>query len=713
MNRLQRILFLVGLLCFSLHAQQSQQARNQSNLFKQALHLYRQGDYIQAQPLFQKIQRQTRDEAQKGEAQFYAASAAIRLGQRRADRELLGFVEKYPLSPKRWVAYREVADYFFDVGRYLYALKWYRKVRVDQLSKKEAERFSFRMGYCLYRAGKREEAKTYLTQAKETERYGSQASYYLGFISYEDDDYQGATEQFQEVQDPQLLEDKLGYFQADMNYKLGKFEEAIAQAKSYMPRADREEASELNKLIGESYFQLEQYDKALPFLEQYEGRQGRRSNEDYYQLGYCYYQQGQFSQAITSFNRILESPDALGQNAYYHLGQSYLQEGKTTEALNAFRQASDLDFDRAIRREAFLNYAQLSYQIGNAYEPATEVLSSYLEEYPRDENRRELQRLLLDAYVSSQNFEEALNYLRKNKQDLDKESRQKIYFFRGLQLFAEEQYPQASALFSETLDETSTTIWSARALYWRGEARYRQEQYQTALLDFEAFDRNKKAAETPEFREKEYSLAYGLFRLERFKEAAIRFQKARSVLLPDDSRSTDALLRQADALYASSQYSRAVQTYAELNQDHPEYDYSLFQRAKAIGLLGRPREKITQLESLEQNYPDSSYRDDAFFERAATLAEQGQAEAALRVYRLLIQEYPESSLQVAARLRAILILYNQEKLDEALSQINILVREYPTSAEAIQSVSTAKLIYMDMGEVSAFAAWPGICALFS
>lgn len=200
-------------------------------------------------------------------------------------------------------------------------------------------------------------------------------------------------------------------------------------------------------------------------------------------------------------------------------------------------------------------------------------------------------------------------------------------------------------------------------------------------------------------------MAYALFSLERYAEAATLFGQARRVLLADDPRRADALLRQADALYASSQYSNAVRTYAELSKSHPEYDYSLFQRAKATGLLGRPSEKINQLAALEQAFPDSSYRDDALFERAATLAEQGQTQEALEVYRTLIQEYSEGSLSLAARLREILILYNQGQLDEALGQINILVRDYPTSAEATQSVSTAKLIYMDKGEVSAFAAW--------
>ena len=125
-----------------------------------------------------------------------------------------------------------MGDYYYNIGRYLYALKWYRQVKPEFLSPRAQERYNFRFGYCLYSAGNREEAREYLSKAKETEEYASQAAYYLGFISYEEDDYQGANEEFGAVQDPKLLEEKLHYFQADMNYKLGKFEEAIEQAKA-------------------------------------------------------------------------------------------------------------------------------------------------------------------------------------------------------------------------------------------------------------------------------------------------------------------------------------------------------------------------------------------------------------------------------------------------------------------------------------------------
>lgn len=39
-----------------------------------------------------------------------------------------------------------------------------------------------------------------------------------------------------------------------------------------MNKSNDIEKSELNKIIGESYFNLKQYGKAIPYLEQYNGK---------------------------------------------------------------------------------------------------------------------------------------------------------------------------------------------------------------------------------------------------------------------------------------------------------------------------------------------------------------------------------------------------------------------------------------------------------
>jgi hypothetical protein len=66
--------------------------------------------------------------------------------------------------------------------------------------------------------------------------------------------------------------------------------------------------------------------------------------------------------------------DFVAQNAYYHLG-SYLKLDKKQEALNAFKMPENA-FDLQSRKMS-LNYAKLSYEIGNSYQSVPAVLLAF------------------------------------------------------------------------------------------------------------------------------------------------------------------------------------------------------------------------------------------------------------------------------------------------------------------------------------------------
>ena len=148
-----------------------------------------------------------------------------------------------------------------------------------------------------------------------------------------------------------------------MNFKLGRFEEAIMLARKSLKGADDKETSELSKIIGESYFNLKDYRSALPYLLEYDGKRGKWSNTDYYQLGYTHYRVQEYELAIDQFNKIINGKNAVAQNAYYHLADSYLKTEQKTAALNAFKRASEMQFNAVITEDALLNYARLSYEI--------------------------------------------------------------------------------------------------------------------------------------------------------------------------------------------------------------------------------------------------------------------------------------------------------------------------------------------------------------
>ena len=345
--------------------------------YQDALALYNNEQYQAAQSIFVKVKNSTDNLETKSNSAYYEANAAVRLNQLGADNLMEDFVEKYPTSTKRNSAFADVAEYYFKTGKYPYALKWYNKVDQKALSRGEMDKFNFNYGYSLFASKKTKEAERYLSKVTDSPVYASQAKYYLGYISYQQDDYEAANERFDEINDPEILAEKMNYYQADMNFKLGNFEKAIALAKKQLAKGDRKEKSELSKIIGESYFNLKQYENAASYLEEYRGKRGKWSNTDYYLLGYSFYKQGDFANAIQQFNKIIGGTNSVSQNAYYHLAECYLKLDKKQEALNAFRNASQMNYSAEIQKDSYLNYARLSYEIGNPYEPVPEVISSY------------------------------------------------------------------------------------------------------------------------------------------------------------------------------------------------------------------------------------------------------------------------------------------------------------------------------------------------
>ena len=673
--------------------------------FQDALGLFNNKQYQAAQTLFEEVLANSENEETRAYSAYYAATSAIRLNQVGADRLMEDFVEQYPTSTKRNSAFMDVADYYFENGKYPYALKWYKRVDQSTVSAADKERFNFNMGYSLFASKKTDEAQRYLNRVSRSDTYGSQAQYYLGYIAYQQDDYEGANERFDQITDQEKLSEKLSYYQADMNFKLGNFQQAIELAQKQLPRSDRKEVSELNKIIGESYFNLDQYAEAIPYLEAYKGKRGKWSNTDYYLLGYSYYKQGDYANAIQQFNKIIGGTNSVAQNAYYHLAECYLKLGKKQEALNAFRNASQMEFTEEITQDAFLNYARLSYDIGNPYEQVPEVLKNYLERYPNDEYQSEIQELLVDSYITSRNFKGALELLEENRGFASKLTYQKVAFYRGLELFIETDYPESIEAFEKSLSVAQDELFRSRSLYWKAEAAYQLRQFDQARDDYLQFASSTQALNTPEYSDLHYQLGYTYFKLKDYGQSVSSFSTFLSSST-DKAKSNDAAMRLGDSHFVEGSYQAAIRAYQKVVQDGgAKRDYASYQIAISNGFIGNNLAKIEELNSFVSRYPNSKLQDDALFELAGTYVRTDQVNNGMQVYERLINQYSNSKLVPQALLRQGLVHYNANRNEEALVKLKSLVRKYPNSQEAIQAVTTAKLIYVDLGQVNEFADW--------
>ena len=707
MNRKNLLFFPILLgVSFTLSSQESQIFVHEDKSYQDALALYNNQQYQAAQTIFDRVRDKSNDYETKANSAYYSANAAIRLNQRGADKQMEDFVERYPTSTKRNSAFMDVAEYYFETGKYPYALKWYKKVDQAAMSRADEERFNFNMGYALYASKRAKEAERYLTKASNSPKYESQAKYYLGYIAYEQDDYDQASARFDQITDPELLNEKLSYYQADLNFKLGNFEEAIAMAEKQLPKSDRKEKSELNKIIGESHFNLERYQEAIPFLEKYRGKRGKLNNTDYYLLGYAHYKQGDYSGAIQQFNKIIGGTNSVSQNAYYHLAECYLKQDKKPEALNAFRNASQMDFSAEIQKDALLNYARLSYEIGNPYESVPEVMASYLNKYPKDEHQTEIQELLVDSYITSKNFDGAMRLLEENKGYASKETYQKVAYYRGVELFLDGKYEEALERFTKSLKNAENPDFQARAQYWKAESNYRLSRFEEALADFAQFQKLPTAKSMSEYEESDYNLGYCHFKLKDYTKAISYFKKTANATNINENKRTDSYLRLGDSYFVTSKYNLARAAYDEASKiNGPERDYAAFQKTLCQGFLGNSSGKIDGLIRFLDRHPKSSLRDDALFELGNAYIKTNKETQGLATYDQLISEYSRSRFAPRALLRQGLVHYNASRNNQALEKLKEVVQKYPNSQQAKQAVGTAKLVYVDEGRVSEYAAW--------
>ncbi len=700
-------LFVV--LVFSSVLGFSQQSAIQTNEladYNRALELYNNQQYLAAQTLFDEVQDEVDDERIKANAAYYIANAAIRLNQPGADALMEDFVERYPTSTKTNAAYLDVADYYFETGKYSLARKWYDTVDQRNLSKAEKERFNFNNGYAYFKANQPEEAKEYLSKVKDSKKYGSQAKYYLGFMAYEGDDYEQANALFEEVEDTERYEEDLSYFQADMNFKQGNFEKAIQLGLEQLPRADRRDRSELNKIIGESYFNLGQYEKAIPYLKEYQGERGKWNNTDYYQLGYAYFQQGNYEAAISEFNKIIDGKNAVAQNAYYHLAQSYLKDDKKQQALNAFKNASEMDFNPEIKADAALNYAKLSYEIGNSYASTPQVLMNYLEAYPNSPAKEEINELLINSFITSKNYEEAMRLLKGNRNFQNNVVYQQVAFYRGLELFEEGKYREAKEYFDLALTERRDPRFTALATFWKAETDFNLRNFDEALVGYREFAGMSGAKGASEKENLDYNIGYAYFKQRDYARSIEFFKRFANDAAKDRARRNDAFVRLGDSHFVNSSYWPAMDAYnAAIALNGSENDYAAFQKAISYGFVQRNETKIQELTEFLRKYPRSSYRDDAAYELGNTYVAMNNTSQGMEAYNRLIRDVPGSAFVPQALLKQGLIYYNNDQSNQALDKLKKVVADFPNSAEAIQAVSTARLIYVDLGRTDEYANW--------
>lgn len=695
-------------------AQQTEPLTDSRRLFDDGKELFLRRDYAAAQQTLSRFVQQKPQASLADEAAYMIACTSYELKSPDCIKQLEGYLEQYPDSRYANRVQSLIASAYFFQEKYPEAIACFKGCQFDLLADSERDACTLRMGTAYLKMGNLQEAAVWFSILKEvSSEYHIDAVYHLAYIDYVQKQYDKALQGFREAGESSKYAALSPYYIADIHLVRGNYQQARQIASTYLEAYPRQQkAIEMKRICGEACYGLKQYAAAIDYLSAYRSETEEHAERNsLYKLGMSFFYTGVYSEAAAALGEVTIVQDALTQNAYLHMGLAYLQLKERNRARMAFEQASAMNYDRDIKEQAFYNYALCIHE--TSYSPFAEsvtVFERFLNEFPNSVYTEKVNDYLIEVYMNTRSYMAALNSIAKISRPGNRilEAKQKLLFRLGTQAFAQAAFENAIEYFSQSLQlGRYNQQTQADAYYWRGESKYRLEQYGAAASDYRQYLEFAPDRRSTEYGLALYNLGYTAFKQKQYDKALTWFTRcAESGIRLENDVVADVYNRMGDCNFYARRFDAADAQYAQASGYSMSLsDYSLFQQSIIKGLQREYGKKIELLNRLITGFPESQYLDDALYEQGRAFVQLEDNDNAVKRYSLLVQRYPESPLSRRAANEIGLLYYQNDKYNEAIAAYKKVISTYPGSEEARLAQRDLKSIYIDLNRVDDYMAF--------
>lgn len=719
MKRILTIMLFAGTLS-STTAQTRINACGNEWLIQESRRLHADKEFPGVLNILSRIERSELSLQQLQEVDYALATATFEINPLEGRAMMLQYLSDYPESSKREILAALIAESYYYCDNYSQACNWFAKSNFERLSPDEREKAELYYALSLQECGEKEKATNILNSLKLTgKRYASDAVFHLAAIDYYDNRLQSAYQGFKSIEMDDKYHLEVPYYLAGIYLKNQEYVRAEKVARLFLSHnADKKQGVAMRQILGGALFGKREYNEAVKPLKEYIEQSNRPQRIAYYQLAMSYFETGRFHEAVPMFDKCTDnSNDILAQNSYLHLGIIQLKLNDITKARLAFEQAAAMNHDNRVREEALYNYALCIHQ--TRYSPFAEsvkVFERFLNEYPDSPHADKVGSYLVEVYMNTRNYDVALQSINKIKKPTTDilGAKQKVLYRMGVQAFIDNDMSAAIEYMNQSLSLARyNSDTHCDALYWRGEAYYRMNNYKAAAKDYRAMLSMRNSADAL------YSLAYTQFQQKDFGSAIGTFNKYLQNTGADKAtQRADAYNRLGDCYFYNRNYVTADQFYKKaIETDKQHGDYALYHSAVVQGLMRDYTGKATTLQHLIAQHPGSSYTEQAHYELGRSFVAQEKNNEAVEIYGTLIKRYPKSSFARRAAAETAMIYNQQGNYSKAIAAYKQIIRNYPHSEEAQIAAQDLKNIYVEQGKIEEYATFaastPGMKAMES
>ena len=634
-------------------------------------------------------------------AEYYIALASLYANDPGAEALVDRFVRNHSENPKAGQLYGDLGTYYIGQQDYTNAIVYLEKA-VNQANTGTRQRaLQYQLALAYYNTQDLARALPLFNQVKTDPNFAdaSAASYYAGVILFRKGNYAEAVSDFRRIQNDPIYKNEVPNWIAQALYKQGRYDELTAYTEPLLARSPGNTLAEVSLFTAEVYYRQGQYDRAIPAYKRYLTAKGTAAPAAIrYRYGQSLYKTGAYAEAINQLKGPAGGKDTTAQYAAYTLGISYLQTDNPAYALTAFDQAGRLAFNPSIQEEARFTHAKLQLDQQRGADAINE-LNDFLKKYPDSKFENEANELLGESYLASNNYPVAIAYLEKLKRRTPRinATYQRLTYNQAVADFNAERYDAALVNLNKAIGTPADEDLKADATFWKAEALSAQKKFTEAIPLYAAIKSGTYAGRS------QYGLGYAYYNQKDYAKALTYF-RAFTRSNPDDAVLLgDALIRTADCLLATKQYTEAVQAYDRaIETGRADVDYATYQKAIIFTYVGRDAEARTLFEQVQKN-PNSRYADDALFQTANVDFEKGNFSGAVNGYSRLISTKPTSYLIPAALLKRAVAYSNQQQYDPAIADYKRILADFGNTPQAQSALLGLQNVLDDAGRAEEFS----------
>lgn len=705
MNCLKKIFCSLFILINLASYSQSTKVYNDVDAtFKQAKEWYMNGKYSLSYNTFKELNSNTSESGFPKhlitEVNYYYTVTGLILDDESAEDRAKNFLAFSVNEARNQMLYYQLGEFYFRKKDYQKSIDVFTKPGIENLTNSEIATLKFHKAYSYFALQQFKESKPLFNMIRQIPNDINyvDANYYYGFLCFYDKQYKEALNSFLIAEKDQIYQNVVPFYIAEIYYFMGDRDKALDYAESALNKGFAQMYDlELKQLTGHLYFDKKEYAKALPYLEYYVNKSEKVRREDLYQLAFSYYSAKNWEKCIEGFKQLGGKEDSLAQNSMYLLADAYLKTNQKANARNAFLFCAGNSSHKIQKEVSAFNYAKLSEELGYL-DIAVKELQAFTKNYLNSAYTKEAKELMFVALANTSNYKDALEVFETiEKTETVKKVYPKVLYARAVELINERRWDNADSLLEILIKSPYNSQQIQLANFWKGELAYRNGNIENAIIYYKNYLQTVQFNGEVNTINARYNLGYCYLKKENYNTALQNFEYvAKQIMQSSSVIEQDAYLRSADCYFMNKQFATAQKMYDNvINQNLKTADYALYQKAIIAGALGKNSDKITLLQSLPKQYPNSGFGGEALMEIVNTYIFNKQYNDAISILTEVVKNKAASVYFPQAYLKLGLCNFNLDNNEEALKYFSLLSKNYPNAQEADESIEYIRNIFIE------------------